>query len=156
LPQQPRARAEVPPARPQRAAVVPVPLPAARDAALEHDVNGDVVRNVVTDVVLDGRVAVDVGADLREDLVPGPTHLLVEVAAARAEGLCARLGPVLPAPPDALAPRRPVLPVLAALALVALRLLPGPALEPGPLHDHLRHVGTQGRPFSNSSTCREE
>ena len=80
------ARSDVPGSVPelvQPLAVAAAALAVAGHTVNQQDVSVDVALYVVADVVLDGRAAVDVGADLGEDLVPGPADLAVEVAAQR-------------------------------------------------------------------------
>src|SRR5262249_41649460 len=91
-PQDARARADVPARSSPRhlvqgSPVNPAPFPPTRDAIDQEDMDDDVVGDVVEDVVLDRRGAVDLGTDLREDLVPRTADLRIEVAAERPEVL---------------------------------------------------------------------
>src|SRR5262249_53181775 len=105
------------------------------------DLGGREVIDVSADVVLDPRIAADVGADLRENLVPGAADAGLEEAAQRAEVLVER-----PPPGDALPVRFP-LGLIFPLQPVGRLAVPLPGLLVAragtrPFDDHLVHVCT--------------
>jgi hypothetical protein len=61
--------------------MMPVAGTTARHITVHKNRRCDVLLNMIADVVLNGGIAIDVGANLRENLVPRAADLFVEVAA---------------------------------------------------------------------------
>jgi hypothetical protein len=124
----------------QRLAIPETTLAVAGDAVDENDVGGNVLIDVVADVILNRGIAIDVGTNLGEDLVPRPADIRVEVTPQRAEVLVEDLRPALPARLDPFPRRRTVLTVTRQPALVAFDIVPA-ASDSGAFDNHLGHVG---------------